>query len=110
MPRRQVLESPREPGRVDATHPRVDVSDPETAEIINTVNLALQPNAVAVEGGYAYVPSYWTTLYVVDIDPVESAFELAVVDSIGYMGDISVQDNYAYCAGGTTGLRIFELW
>lgn len=88
----------------------VDVSDPETAEIINTVVLPMVSYALTVDEGYAYITSYPDTLTIVDIDPVESAFVLASVNSTGYMNDIVVQDNYAYCAGGTTGLRIFELW
>ena len=87
----------------------VDVSSPESPALAETIYLPDSCQDIRVSGGYAYALGA-TSLYVIDIDPIDSASVIASCPVVEYPSEmLAVSGRYAYI-GGSAGLQIIRLW
>ncbi|MCK4719728.1 hypothetical protein KAU08_03665, partial [bacterium] len=73
----------------------IDVQSPENPSIIQTFNLPEIPRDICVQGEYAYVGT-WSSLIILDIDPIASLFIVNTVPVPGGAGDIDIKGGIAY--------------
>jgi len=89
----------------------VDISIPESAYIMNSVELPNDDTEfVRLYGGYAYVGDKNGFLYIIDINPVDTAWIAESIEVTGSLRDMKLVDNVAYISAEEKGLKIFELW
>jgi len=88
----------------------IDVEPPENAHVAKYIDVPTSSQNVFISGGYAYLTSTYNGLYIVDIDPLESAF---IVNMVGMAEliptGIFVSEGYALVADKHLGLRIIDI-
>ncbi|MCX6645663.1 MAG: hypothetical protein NTY09_04805 [bacterium] len=86
----------------------LDIDPIGESQIISRIPIPWGTEIVSVADGYAYVNSSETGLYIVDIDPPESAW---VVGSLGsrFDGDVCVANGYAYRSTEYNGLEVIDV-
>ena len=67
------------------------------------------PNAVAVEGDYAFVAAGGTGLQVVDVSALEAPHLVGALDTRGNANDVRVRNGVAYVADGWEGLAVIDV-
>jgi hypothetical protein len=98
----------------------IDIDPVWSDHVVNVVEIPGEYTYnLAVSDGYAYVPNSTSistppysieTLYVIDVDPVDSAHIVSSLDFEGAPRDIAVYNGYAYIAACDVGLKIIKLW
>ncbi|HUT63812.1 MAG TPA: Ig-like domain-containing protein, partial [Anaerolineae bacterium] len=83
----------------------VDVSEPESMEIVGTCDTPGEAMGIRVVGDYAYVADYNEGLRVIDITDPEHPEEVGSCDTPGRAHSIDVWGNYAFIADGSAGVR-----
>jgi hypothetical protein len=87
----------------------IDIDPPESAHIINTVEIPETAGSIVISGGYAYVTTMLKGLQIIDIDPPESAYIVNAVDTPDYANSVDVHNGYAYVADSQSGLQIIDI-
>jgi hypothetical protein len=67
------------------------------------------PNAVAIEGDYAFVAAGGTGLQVVDVSNLEAPRLVGALDTRGNANDVRVRNGVAYVADGWEGLAVIDV-
>ncbi len=86
----------------------LDVTDPQSVSVLDSLHTSATPNAVTIEGTLAYLP-FDGGLHVVDVtDPsaVSTTAELAMTANLG---DFVVSGDAGYAPAGPAGLLVFDL-
>jgi len=76
----------------------VDISQPEAPQIVKSFEV-LDPTCIAAEGGYAFVSSRENGLFILDVDPVETAHICGTLSTV-YCEDMVIADGLLYALGG----------
>lgn len=88
----------------------LDVGNPETAEVINTVHTIGYAMDTEIAGNYAYIADSWAGLTIVDITSPESAVIVANVDTPACARKLDISGGYAFVADGQGGgLQIIDI-
>ena len=66
-------------------------------------------NAVAVDGGHAYVAAGRRGLYVVDVSDLEAPFIAGFLDTTGVANDVVVESGFAFLAAGASGFQVIDV-
>ncbi len=75
----------------------MDISTPEAAHVVNTVDGPFGWEYIAVDGGYSYSIDGGGALQIIDVDPVESAYIVKEISIPGFMKErLGVGNGYAY--------------
>jgi hypothetical protein len=82
----------------------IDISDPENAFEIESMDSFGIVSDFAAANGYVYLTSSDLGLYIVDVDPPESAFIAGCLEMEYFLG-VDVFGDYAYVADRTYGFR-----
>ena len=89
----------------------IDIDPLDTSSVVKTI---LMPSYdiwdVKVEYGYAFVAADQCGVYVVDVNPVESASIIGNIDTPDKAQAIHIVNDKAYVADNRGGLRIIDLW
>jgi len=91
----------------------IEISDPESPQIVGSVDTPGFPQAVAVSGSYAYVADFFS-LQVIDITDPRHPQIVGSVDTPGHTLNVAVSGTYAFVAddGGYDGrgsLQVIEI-
>jgi hypothetical protein len=87
----------------------VDISTPETASLVQTVNTPAYCHDVAISGNRAFVTDSQAGLFAIDITTPTSASISSQVDTIGWGCGMSIDGDYAYVANYAAGLSILNI-
>jgi hypothetical protein len=74
----------------------IDITEPEMAEIIRTVDTFFEAQHIHVLSGYAYATDSKRGLQVIDVEPPESAYLEKTFGTLSQAKDIYVSENHAY--------------
>jgi hypothetical protein len=88
-----------------------DFTDPLHPDVLGWIPLGDTPEAIALQGRYAYVAGADAALRIIDIINLTSPTEVGSFESGGHSGDVAISGNYAYLAGGwgQAGVRIVDV-
>lgn len=84
-----------------------DISDPANPAWFNWVDIEYSSNIV-VDNGYAYVMGP-TSIYIIDIDPLESAYVVSTISSLNWADGIAVSEGYVYITRHIKFLDIYDV-
>ena len=87
----------------------INIASPESAYVVNSLNMPGGARSSCVSGGYAYSISIGAGFHVVDIDPPESAFIVKSIPSAWAIVDVFVDGGYAYVTNSIYGLQILKV-
>jgi hypothetical protein len=93
----------------------IDISEPASARIINTIPTNRYASGAAVSGNYVFVTETDISgpeppcLTVVDIEDPESASIIASIDTPDNCGGIEIAGSYAYAGQRNEGMTIFDI-
>jgi len=87
----------------------LDVNPPESASIINTINVNHAPYGLCLSGGNAFIANSLRGLQVVDVNPPESAYLVKTVDVVNWVRGVTVSSDYAYVACEDSGYYIVDI-
>jgi len=76
-----------------------DVSDPDSIRMLDESFGINSFNDIEIQGNFAYVASYDTSLIIFDISDPENIACLSVLNHIGFIWQINIIDNYVYTTG-----------
>jgi len=88
-----------------------NISNPICPRVIKSLFIPgdRTPIRVYAKNGYAYIGDDGGTFYVVDIDPIDTAFLVTTIDMWGQIWGIDVYNGYAYIATSYGGLNIIDI-
>jgi hypothetical protein len=88
----------------------VDLTDPNTPEIVDTFELDEGiAEGISISGDIAYVSTTRRPLYTLDIsDPLNTEI-LGYIDEYGSVEDFAYQDGFIYCAKGLDDFRVIDV-
>jgi len=87
----------------------IDITDPETAFVVNTIELVELPSGIAMTDGYVYICFYDDDFQIYDIDPPESASLAASFETPGSNTTLGIFDGYAYISDYESGVLIADI-
>ncbi len=79
----------------DATLQIINIGNPETPSLVNTIHIGGTGQDVAAQDGFAYAAIMNSGVFVIDVDPPEDANLIQKVDLPGECTAIDVEDGYA---------------
>jgi hypothetical protein len=83
----------------------IDISNPQSPQIVGSVDTPGSANGVAVAGTYAYVADWYPGLQVIDISNPESPQIVGSVDTPSAAIGVTVSGTLAYVTDQTSGLH-----
>jgi hypothetical protein len=86
----------------------VDISVPESPEIVGQLAMPYFTTAVAVEGHHAYVAD-WSGLKVIDVGEPNDPQIVGSVDIPGGIWDVVISGNHAYIAANESGFMVVDV-
>ncbi len=87
-----------------------NVANPGEPSLINTVELSYTITDIAAGDGYVYGLDYDGRMFVIDVDPPESAYLLKTHEPFADdVNGIAIDGDYGYLAAGYSGLMIVDL-
>ena len=87
----------------------VDVSTPDSPQLLGDVVLPEPVFEIAVAGSHAYVANFRAGLRVVDISVPSAPVEVGFLDTPGHAVGVSVAGDYAFVADFSAGLRVIDI-
>ncbi len=87
----------------------IDIDPPESAQIVNSVDLSGNTTNVYVSNGYAYMNCGSDGFEIIDIEPPQSAHIVNFIKTRGACCDICVSGNYAYVGEYFGGFQIYNI-
>ncbi len=87
-----------------------DITDPESPELIQSVDFPHSAQGLGVSGGYAYVYDDWNYMvYVIDVDPVGTAHVAGSFATSTKITGLDVSGSYVYGADGYYTLFTYDV-
>ncbi len=86
----------------------IDITNPQSPQIMGSVDTPERALGVAVSGTHAYVADWKSGLQVIDITNPQSPQIVGSVDTPGNALDVAVSGSHAY-AVGSSGLQVWSL-
>ncbi len=87
----------------------IDVSTPNSPQLLGDVDMPEMVRAVAAAGSHAYVATGYSGLRVVDVSVPSAPVEVGFIDTPGNANGVAVSGSYAYLADGSSGLRVISI-
>jgi len=87
----------------------IDISNPESPQIVGGVVTTGGARGVAISGSYAYVADYSSGLQVIDISDSVDPQLVGGVDTPGDAWGVAISGSYAYVADRGTGLQVVNI-
>ena len=87
----------------------IDISNPESPQIVGSVDTPGDALGVAISGTHAYVTDWRSGLQVIDITNPESPQIVGTVDTPSIAYGVAISDTHAYIADGFSGLQVIDI-
>jgi hypothetical protein len=87
----------------------IDISDPTSPSLVNTVGLSGRAFGLAISGSYLYVANEFDGLKIYSLSTPASPTLIGSIDTPGYAYDVAVSGPYAYVADAGSGLQVVDI-
>jgi len=87
----------------------VDISTPEEATVVKSVDIPVNAAAVDVQNGYAYIADEFVAIRVVDVTPPESAEIVGSAETLGHIHGGAYCNGYVFMGDSSTGVKTVDV-